>query len=160
MTRRLAIGALLVTLMAGQAGADVIATRTNTVAFTVSDGAVHLIPLNNTGGTFFSFFTLRDNERVVISFNAECSVKGPNSFKWLNIDILVDGVMAPPSSNDNAFCTSRGDNLLVGWVSAVTIVVFVVPDPGLHLVQVRGNLVGFGAGDQWRIDDIAVIVQQ
>ena len=168
MKRLLVIAAVLVlTLIAGQVWADIIATRTNTNPLFVGGGTqscapATFIPLNNSGSTRMPFVTTRDNQRVVVTFNAECSVKAPDFSTWLNIDILVDGIEAPPTQTiDNAFCTSHGNNTLDGWVSASTTGVFIVPEPGLHSIQVRGSLIGCSdtSDDQWRIDDSSTIIQ-
>jgi hypothetical protein len=169
MKRLLGITALLVlTMTASQVWAQVIATRTNTNAFVVGDNeacaTATFIPLNNAGSTALFFLTTQDNQRVVVSFNAECSVRAPSDFVWLDIAILVDGVVARPSTDDDAYCTSDDDNALGSWVSALRSVVFVVEDPGFHSVQVRGTLQGCSdtapRDDMWRIDDSITIVQK
>lgn len=166
MKRLLGITVLVaLSLIASQVWADVIGARTQTNALVVGDneacGTLTLIPTTGTS-TSMPFITVADNQRVVVTFSAECSVKAPDNDTWLNIDILVDGVEAPPSqTTDNAFCTSRGNNALDGWVSASLSVVFVVPEPGLHSVVVRGSLVGCSdtTDDQWRIDDATTVIQ-
>lgn len=167
MGKLLAIGAFCaLTLIVGQVQANVIATRTNPVAFTVGAGTAScvpatFIPLNAAGSTTLPFVTTQDNQRVVVSYNAECSVKGTTFLRWLNIDVFVDGVLIPPSSDDNAFCTSHGNNSLDGWAQVISQNVFVVPDAGIHFVAVRGNLVGCNdtEDDQWRVDDSTTLVE-
>lgn len=166
MRKLLAIGVFCaLTLIVGQVWANVIATRTNPNQFIVGSGAAScapafLIPLNAAGSTAMPFVTTQDNQRVVVSFNAECTVKGTTFSRWLNIDVLVDGVLTSPSSNDNAFCTSHGNNILDGWVQAISQNVIVVPEAGVHFVSVQGNLVGCNDAedDQWRIDDSTTLV--
>jgi len=106
------------------------------------------------------FVTTTDNQRIVISFNAECSVIANNFSSFVNLDILVDGVAASPSSDDNAFCSAHGAAVQGGWVSAVSTSVFIVADPGLHSVQVRGILTPFVAGSGWTIDDSSTIIMK
>jgi hypothetical protein len=166
MQRSLGLTALAVlSLIASQVWADVIGARTQTTPLVVGDdeacATVTLVPTTG-ASTSMPFVAVADNQRVVVTFTAECSVKAPNTSTWLNIDILIDGVEAPPSqTTDNAFCTSRGNNVLDGWVSASLSVVFVVPAPGLHNVVVRGSLVGCSdaTDDQWRIDDATTVIQ-
>lgn len=168
MKRWVGIAALVVlTLMAGQAWADVIATRTNTVPTVVGDNeacaTATFLPLNNAGSTVMPFVTTRDNQRVVATYSAECSVKAPNTSTWVSITILVDGVeIAPTQTTDNAFCTAHANNVLDGWVSASTTGVYVVPEPGIHSVRIRVNLVGCSdtapRDDQLRIDDSSTII--
>jgi hypothetical protein len=169
MKRLLGITALLVlTMAASQVWAQVIATRANTNAFVVGDNEAcatpTFIPLNNVGSTSLFFLTTHDNQRVVVSFNAECSVRAANDFVYLDIEILVDGVAAVPSNGDDAYCTSDDDNQLASWVTAQRSVVAVLADPGFHSVQVRGTLIGCldtaPRDDMWRIDDSTTIVQK
>ena len=148
-------------LIAGPLWADVIGSRTSATPIQVGAGAALCAPVTNI--QVVPFVTLHDNQRVVITFSAECSVKAPDTSTWLNIDILVDGVeISPTQTTDNAFCTSRGNNVLDGWVSAATTGVYVVPDPGLHTALVRGSLIGCSdvTDDQWRIDDMATIIMK
>jgi hypothetical protein len=157
------------TLMVSQVWAHVISTSTNSIAFNVGAGpascvpppATILVPLNNAGRTFLPFVTTQDNQRVVITFSAECSVKASNFRTWLNIDILVDGVeIQPTQSPDNALCTSHNTDFHDGWVGASTTGVFVVPEPGLHTVQIRASLRGCNNArdDRWHLDDSSTII--
>jgi hypothetical protein len=166
-TLSLTLGSLLlVAATAIPSLANVLATSTRTTADVFSDNLSHFVPLDNAGTTMIPFVTVANNTKVVITYNAECSVKGPvagsvnANFAWLDLDILVDGGAAPPSSDDNAFCTDHGNHLLANWVSAATTVVYTVPLAGVHWVRVRGTLRNFDAGDQWRLDDSATIVAQ
>jgi len=139
--------------------ADVIATRTSATAVQVGIGAASCAPAVNLHT--LRFVTTRDFERVVFGYTGECSVKSPDNFSWLNIDLVVDGAQVSPTQTiDNAFCTSRGVNDINGWVSAATTGVVVVPDAGLHTAQVRGSLVNCNdaTDDQWRIDDHTVVL--
>jgi hypothetical protein len=160
MKNRMISTLLLAMIPIGVAAGQVISTRTRTIANGYSDGASHLIPLNDAGSTVLPFVTTTDNQRIVISFNAECAVAASNWFAFVNLDILVDGAPTSPSSNDNAFCTSHNFAGGGGWVSAVSTSVFIVPDPGLHNVQVRGFLASFSAGNSWSIDDSSTIVME
>lgn len=114
-------------------------------------------PLNLGGGNTSLAFSVPQQRRVVILFNAECSVKADDDTTWVDIDVLVDGVAAPPSNDDNAFCTSTGNGQLNRLVSASTYVARTVA-AGAHTVQVRGTLRGFSPGEQWRIDDLSLVV--
>jgi hypothetical protein len=151
---------LMVVLIAAQSQAKIFATATNGNPFSIQDGAAHLIPLQSNGNTTLTFKTTTANQKVIIQFNAECSVSGVDDDTWLDIDILVDGVAAPPSDGDNAFCTSLAGHAGSRWVSAVTNGVAVVRSPGTHTLQVRGAF-GFGhwsSGDFWWVDDYSIIV--
>ncbi|MFQ5587321.1 MAG: hypothetical protein ACE5F7_00650 [Nitrospiria bacterium] len=105
------------------------------------------------------FFTSKPNSRVVVTYNAECTVSGPNGnhFNWLNIDIRIDGQLVRPTESDNALCTSNGTPGLDGWVSAVSMGVVRVPKAGFHFLQVRAN--DQQAGRSFRIDDQVLLVE-
>ena len=154
VTGKIACVALAVIAAAGLTGKDASATDVNFVSNTNAQvfgaGVFTVASLN---------FTVSGVREIVVLFNAECSVAASNDVTWLNIDILVDGVLLAPSSSDNAFCTGTGDGALEHWVSAETNGARAVGTSGLttsHSVVVRGNF-GFGSGT-WRIDDISLIV--
>ncbi|HEY7099771.1 MAG TPA: hypothetical protein VH437_23810 [Terriglobales bacterium] len=162
MTRRMiaVITLLFVSLAAIPSPAAIKAanSRTNFVIF--SDELAHLIPLDNSGATSINFSTTAPNQGVVITYNAECSVAGTDNQTWLDIDIMLDGVIVSPSDSDNAFCTDNGTGALTNWVSAVIVVATKVPLAGPHTVEVRGGLKVFDAGDQFRLDDSTILVTQ
>ena len=64
-------------LLIGQAWADVIGSRTSTVPIQVGAGAASCAPVTTL--QIVPFVTTRDNQRVVVSFSAECSVKSPDT---------------------------------------------------------------------------------
>jgi hypothetical protein len=156
----ISIGTILSCLLFAQVSfADVIATRTSTTAVQVGVGAASCVPVVNLHT--LRFVTTRDYQRVVFGYTGECSVKSPDNFSWLNIDLVVDGVqVSPTQTTDNAFCTSRGVNDINGWVSASATGVVVVPEPGLHTAQVNANLVNCNdaTDDVWRLDDSTVVL--
>jgi hypothetical protein len=162
MTKRLlAIASLLSVMLAALPSSAAIkasANRTTSVIF--SDALAHLIPLTGGGATSLNFNTAAAGQQVVITFNAECSVAGTDHQTWLDLDIMVDGVIVPPTNSDNAFCTDHGTGALDSWVSASTVVVYKVPLAGAHTLEIRGGLKVFDAGDQWRIDDSTTAVTQ
>ena len=150
--------------LASQATADVLATRTRTAAFvsTALAAAKVLVPTNNAGSTSMTIVTTRDNQRVVITYNAECSVTDDalSPSVYLDLDILVDGAGTNPTADDQAYCTSD-DQAGGNWVSAIASAVFVIPEPGLHTVQVRAGLAfPGGVGDSFSLDDTTVVVQE
>lgn len=153
-------------LMAGAAGAEVIATRVRTNDIIVPVGACPgvgcpFLPLNNSTSTFMRFVTTVDHQRIVIEYNAECTVGALGSATWVALSIFVDGVLAAPSSTDKAHCTSSNiNNVSNSWVSAVATGVIVVPDPGLHTIQVQARILNGVAGNQARLDDTTLIVMK
>jgi hypothetical protein len=158
------------TLMTSEVYAEILLARTRTTA-TVYGGASYTVDFNGSasGGQTFAFATSEPNTRVVITFNAECAVKG-NAFNWLDVDIIVDPAgsagetVVPPSNGDNAFCSGNethsdfvsdaGD----GWVSAVTQATMVLAQAGTHTVRVRVD--GQHTGGISRLDDFSLIVQE
>ena len=162
MTRRLiaVITLLFVSLTAIPSPAAIKAASNRTSSSTFSDELAHLIPLDNGGATSINFTTTAPNQGVVITYNAECSVAGTDNQTWLDIDILLDGVIVSPSDSDNAFCTDSGTGALTNWVSAVIVVATKVPLAGPHTVEVRGGLHVFDSGDEFRLDDSTILVTQ
>ena len=144
-----------VLLMAGQAFAFGAGYNTNAQVFGCG---THTIDLNGpAAGTDVIVSMGASPGNLVALFNAECTVKGATDTKWLDINVFINGVLIPPSTGDNAFCTSTGDNSLSGhWVSASTNGHRFV-GAGNHVIRVQGTLMGCVAGDQWRIDDTSTI---
>ena len=158
---KLAIGlCALSAFTAVPASADLLSTSTMTNARIYGDGSSHFIPMFNSGSTTLWFYTNSAYQRVGFAFNGECTVDGNTDYKWLNIDLLVDGTVIAPSNGDNAFCTSDGDGNLGNWVSASTNGAYRVPKAGWHRFQVRGRLMGFSTGDRWRIDDTSALIMR
>jgi hypothetical protein len=158
MRHNLLASLVVLTLLAAQSQASIAgsATRRNPNFF--FDGNAHTIPLTDAGATSLTFSTTKANQRIVISYNAECGVAGLDNITYVDLDILVDGIAAPPSDSDNAFCTDHGNGIRANWVSAVTTVVITVPNPGTHTVQVRGKLQHFDEGDSWSVDDSSTVI--
>jgi hypothetical protein len=149
--------------VASQGEAQVIATRTRTASTVVPPGACPpncpFVALNNAGSVSMNFVTIQDNQRVVIAYNAECTVNSPGQETFMAIRIFVDGVQAPPSSSDKAFCTS--DDGGGHWVSAVTMAVMNIAEPGIHAVRVRADLLGEVEGTvDGVLDDSTIIIQK
>lgn len=98
---------------------------------------------------------------LVITHSFECAVEGNDRFTYFDTDILVDGVIVPPTNSDNASCTSTPPDTNLGaldeWETTSQTVVRTVIG-GNHLVVVRGRLVGFTPGERVRVDDQALTV--
>jgi hypothetical protein len=152
--------AVLMALMvvAVQSEAAILSSATRDQPTFVTDGLTHVVPLNDAGDTSITFKTSAPNKRVVISYSAECAVGGNDQLTFLDLDILVDGVAAPPSDSDNAFCSGEGTVPRAHWASVVTVVVAQVPNAGTHTVQVRATLQKFNTGDSWSLDDSTIVV--
>lgn len=156
--------ALLLTVNQAAANGNLF-NAANTVAQVFGCG-VQTIDLNSAvAGVNNLSVTLQDTDRLAVFFNGECTVGAANDFTWLDINVQVlnsAGVLVTtisPSSDDNAFCTSTGDNSIGGhWVSASTNGVSIPLAAGTYQVRVQGTLQGCVAGNQWRIDDLSTIV--
>ena len=155
----------LVTLTAGQAAAEVLASssRANSFIRTAPSANANVnLPLNNAGTTSLVFYTNQPNQKVIVSFNAECAVRSTTNVftNYLEIDTFIDGViLSPTNDGGTALCTGHGNNTLANWTSVVSIAERIVPNPGLHRVVVRVNGVGLSsAGEGWRIDDSSTVV--
>lgn len=101
-----------------------------------------------------SFATTVPNQLVRVIYNAECAIDGPTT-NWLNDDILIDGVVLPPSNSDNALCSGNGTAGLDGWTSVVTQVYARVPNAGVHTINV---IVQPSVATGWRIDDQSLVI--
>lgn len=157
----------VVGLMVSQAQAETLrAVSTKTVPQTALSVCPAGIPasldLSDAAGAQCTLaFATPGAGRVVIRFNAECSMGGATT-AWLNSDIIIDpagaGVpfVAVPSNSDNALCSGNGTATQNdGWVSALTQVIATVP-AGVHTVRVAVIPVGSAL---WRIDDISLTVE-
>jgi hypothetical protein len=109
------------------------------------------------GGTTFTFRTTGANQRVIITFNAECQIPNGNfTPASLDIDIVVNpfgpaaSVVVPPSNGDNIFCQNiflQGSAFYPGAagsnaVSASVVTTMTLPTAGTHTVRVRALLDG------------------
>lgn len=139
---------IAISLFSGLASAETlrqVVTNSNPITM---DGGAQVISAN--------FVAPVANTRIVITYNAECSVGGGPT-NWLNTDIFVDNVIIAPTNSDNALCS--GNHTATqndGWVSAVSMGTTVV-SAGAHTVRVRVN--DQVAGSSWRIDDQTLVVE-
>jgi hypothetical protein len=151
--------ACVCSLSAAAASAATYVVKTSNPAnqtFTTASGA-QLVNLGEGNGSILRVPTVGPSTRLVILFNGEYSVAGPNHVDWLRVEILVDGVVAPPSGGfGHALCTSDGDNALDNWITAASDASLVV-GPGVHAVQLRGQVQG-GAATDWWLGDLSLIV--
>jgi hypothetical protein len=147
------------TLAPAQGEAQVLAVGSMGAPVLFADPVPHFLPING-GATFLNFATTVANQRVVVFFNAECAVKGTDRNTQVNVDVLIDGVVAPPSNGDDVFCADLGDNLLHHWARPSINVWRIIPQPGVHQVRVVSRMFNFNAGDQYRLDDSSTIVMR
>jgi hypothetical protein len=145
---------------------DILLTRTRLNSFGFIGTAGSAIPLTNSPtSTSVNFVTTKSNQRLVFTYNAECSVTsvlGVNNV-YLNTDIVIDNganrIIASPTISDNAMCTSDNDPG-GNWVSATVMGVATIPTPGVHNVTVAGFITGGGEEDTAAIDDATFMIQE
>ncbi len=139
--------ALAVPVMIGasDARAEVLATATRVSGI----GTPGTIPLNDSGGTALAFSTTKPNQKIVLTYNAECFTSG----SWLAISIFVDGKEAnPQSGSDFAFCSAPGN-----WHGTVRQSIITVPKKGAHAATVVATLVG---GGSFSLDDTSFVIEK
>jgi hypothetical protein len=127
--------------------AAVRASATNGVNFT--SVATVFLPLTSGGASTVSF-NMPAAGKKVLTFSAECAVNAPagNTIAWVDIDILVNGVVVSPTTgSQDAFCSANGTAGFDGWeTNAITVVIPVVL--GANNVRIQARLNG-GATGLW-----------
>lgn len=117
----------------------------------------HLLDLGEGHGTALTLAAAVP-ARLLIYFNAECSVASTTHFDGLRVEILVDGLVTPPTGPSIMFCTADGDGTLDNWVTAAADASVDV-GAGTHTIELRGHMIGVGVvGDDWWIGDLSLIV--
>lgn len=138
------------------AKADVLATATRTNLTAGGGGGFVTLPLTDRGARALAFTTAAPGQKVVITFNAECEVRGGG---FLTLTVNVDGVEAAPASGTNfALCSSPPGNVVDQPTGAVRQSVFVVRTAGTHSVRVDAALSVASGG--WQLDDTSLVVAQ
>jgi hypothetical protein len=139
---------------------SVLAALTRTEAQNVPYGRVVSVPLNDAGVTSLTFRTTQPNQRVVIQYNAECTMRSPSREGWLHVAILIDGVNIPPTTSNSALCSGTDvvGPLQLNSVSATAMGGYNVPVAGTHRVTVKADLRYAYPGDYATLDDSTIIV--
>ncbi len=120
------------------------------------------------GGRTIYFDTDQPNTRVAITFAASCEVAYDNPTKYVGIDILLNHsatdtyAPVPPSGYGNALCSGRPHNVgnFQKGVHAVVQTTMVIPQPGIHSVQVRVRTEGAAGFLTILLDDLSLVVQR
>jgi hypothetical protein len=150
-----ALAATLATLP--NAKADVLATATRGDPPIVG-GFGPLVPIDLTdssGSTTLAFSTDTPNQKVVITYNAECQVVGGG---YVTVVINVDGVAAAPASGTNFALCATAPGSAFQPIAAVRQSVFVVPNAGAHSVSVSAR--GLNGSANWQLDDTSLVVEK
>lgn len=144
--------AAAVALVAGfastTASANNLAYAIGTANWTFTGTAQVLVP-NTTTATF----NKAANQRLIVTFSAECAAIGPTS-SWLDVDIVlikastgaVVATLSPTIGNGDAFCSSSVPNAYVWNTQSVQgLVPFNLP-AGAYKAAVRARLNGATTG--------------
>ena len=93
------------------------------------------VPILSGGGTALQFTTIKDDQLVKLTYNAECGVEAARG-TWLGLRLVVDGVEAAPASGfDFALCSSVAPNSFY-YSSGYRQSVITIPKAGVHKVRV------------------------
>lgn len=137
------------------ASADLLATATWVGTIGGSSPTLFPLPLGQNGRTSLSFATASPHEKVRITYSAQCGVAGTTQ-NHFNALVMVDGELANPATSDFALCTGVVADYVIS--GATRQVIFVVPRPGNHTVQVMGALVGTGNGVGFSVGNSSIVV--
>lgn len=119
---------------------------------------VTLLDLDGAGTQVFSFTTTAASSDVVVTFSAECSVRSVTTQAWMDLDVIVDGTVVPPTnSGSDAFCTEGEGNNVDEWTRASATVLVPNLPAGSHNIEIRVQS-GFGV-QTWWIGDLSLVVQ-
>jgi hypothetical protein len=125
------------------AGINASAVKTGYAVFTNSFVAVQAV-LNDAGDKTLNF-TLGSAGKRVLKFSAGCGVNAPvgNTTAWLDLDIIVNGVIvAPTVGSGDPFCSSNGKGAAIfGGSVRSSIIVPIEGIKGNNTVTIvaRGN---------------------
>lgn len=158
--------ALVAGAAAGSASAEVLAVATSLDVQNFGFTPDKVLDLNGPlpFGTSIPF-TVTTPSRVIVSFDAECSVGGPGSANFVNLDIVlqpapagVPGGVLPPTNSADAFCTSNGTLANDGWVTASRSVFAAVP-AGTYSVRIVART-SANNGFLGQLGDMSLIVSR
>lgn len=156
MTKTALVGAGL--LVAYSAQAALLATHTRNANYTYAEGTTPFVPLNDAGATTITFNTGVRNQKVIVSYTAECGIIDNKNDTWVNIDIQVDGVAIRPTNNtSDAFCSST-NNAGYNWNMSAVNAVYIVPNPGVHTVRIRAAVQSGNGGATGWLGDTSLVV--
>jgi hypothetical protein len=148
ITKKLVLGSALVAVtLVAYASVKVSATRSNNFQWV---SATAVIPLDDAGDVVIGWNETAKGKRW-LAYSAECSASGGNTFSWIDIDVLVNGVAIPPTAGTtDGFCSpGNGYNR-----AAITMAIPV--KAGFNDVQIIGRL-DAGATAGW-LGDTALVI--
>jgi hypothetical protein len=150
MTLRNAALALALAGVAATAQAGVKASAVNPSNMIIPNRGPALVPLNAAGATTLSF-SLASAGKKLLTFSSECAVNAPSGFygDFVELDIVVNGVVVAPTVDIDPFCSANGTSLFDGYVRT-SITIPVQLNAGTNTVQVKvsgsANVTGMWIG--------------
>jgi hypothetical protein len=139
MTLRHAVLALALAGVAATAQAGVKASAMNPTNWTTFTRGPLLVPLNAAGATTLSF-SLASAGKKLLTFSSECAVNGlaGKYGDYLDLDIVVNGVVVVPTVDADPFCSTNGTGGFDSYFrSSITIPVQL--KSGTNTVQIRAS---------------------
>jgi hypothetical protein len=112
------------------------------------------LPIKNSGGKVLKFRTANADDKVKITYNAECNLAAPQAGKVVTARIDVPGAANPEGAH--TLCHSVDTNGAT-WRAGTRQFVARLPTPGNQTVSVYGGL-NQGPGS-WSVDDSSTVVQ-
>ena len=139
MTLRNAVLALALAGAAATAQAGVKASAVNTSNLIILNPGPVLVPLNAAGATTLSF-SLASAGKKILTFSSECAINAPTGIygDYLDLDILVNGVVVTPTVDADPFCSANGTGFFDGYIrTSITIPIQV--KSGINTVQIKAS---------------------
>jgi hypothetical protein len=131
-----------------------LAAATRSLAFARLGAGSFGLPLKENGAKRLKFTTTTDNQRVLVTYNAECDIAAPSQSTDLLSVIDVEGAVSPDSLA-KVLCMPV-DTQAKTWRGSAHQKVFRVPAKGEHTVTVSASAT---SGTQsWRVDDSSLVV--
>jgi hypothetical protein len=130
-----------------------LAAATRTYSFlTLGNADEYKVPLKDNGAKTVHFTTAKDNQSVLVTYNAECVARDLINARSVEVLSLVDGV-APPENDTKPLCGSVNSNAKT-WVGTATQKVFKVPTKGDHVARVNA----YDQVTAWALDDSSLVI--
>ncbi len=137
----------------------IIKHATRTEAFESTSGSAVNVPLKQNGGKTLAFDTSAENQRVVITYNAECIVTGSVAQGAL-IWFKIDGFGVNPGNSSLTLCRGvlgGGADSGQTWAGALRQIVTDVAAAGSHTLQIGAQV--YVGQATWRFDDASVVIE-
>jgi hypothetical protein len=111
------------------------------------------LPLQDNGARLLAFSTAAANEKIKLTYNAECGLAANNAESTLLGAIFVDDA-TPRIGPEQKLCGAV-DAMGQTLVSTIAQRAVQMPGAGTHVARLRGNLETTG---NWRVDDTSFVI--